>query len=63
MVDVDAAALATQVVPYVVTAVGAYGAAVASRVEEASADATVRVGGRVLRKIFGRREAASSAAV
>ena len=45
--------LTAQAVPSVVAAVTAYGTAVLSRVEEASADASIRPGGRLLRRILG----------
>lgn len=56
--DVDAAALAAAAVPHVMAAIGAYGSAVASQVEEASATATVNLGGRLLRRVLGRQESA-----
>lgn len=49
--DIDI--LAGQVVPYVGAAVGAYGAGVMTRLEEAAADETVRVGQQLLRKLLG----------
>lgn len=54
--DVEVTALAAAVVPYVSAAVATYGAGVLSRVEDAAADATVGVGGRVLRRLLGRGE-------
>ncbi|MEE6258121.1 hypothetical protein [Plantactinospora sonchi] len=53
--DVD---VAGAVVPYVATAVGAYGAGVVSRLQDAAADATVGVGGQLLRRLLGRTESA-----
>jgi len=58
--DVDAAALAAAAVPHVLAAVGVYGAAVASKVEEASATATVNLGSRLLRRVLGREESAAA---
>jgi hypothetical protein len=58
--DVDAAALAAAAVPHVLAAIGAYGAAVASKVEEATASATVNLGGRLLRRMLGRKESAAA---
>lgn len=58
--DVDAAALAAAAGPHVLAAIGVYGAAVASKVEEASATATVNLGGRLLRRVLGRRESAAA---
>lgn len=51
--DVDM--LASQVVPYITAAVGAYGAAVLTRIEDTAADQTVRVGQRLLRRLLGSR--------
>lgn len=58
VVDLDAAALAAAAVPHVLAAIGAYGSAVASKVEEVTASATVSLGGRVLRRVLGRTESA-----
>jgi hypothetical protein len=59
VVDVE---LAGQVVPYLVAAAGAYGAAVVDRVRDtavdATADATVGTGRRLLRRILDRHESA-----
>jgi hypothetical protein len=54
--DVDAAALAAAATSYVVAAVGVYGQAVLSKIEESSATATVQVGSRLLRRVLGRGE-------
>jgi hypothetical protein len=55
--DVD---LAGTVVPYVVAAAGAYGAAVVERIRDDAADttanATVTLGQRILRRIMGREQ-------
>lgn len=56
--DAEIAAVASAAMPYVTAAVGAYGAAVLSRIQEAAADATVGVGGRVLRRLLQRPESA-----
>jgi hypothetical protein len=57
-VDQDAAALAAAAAPHVLAAIAAYGAAVASRVEDASASATVKLGGRLLRRVMDREGSA-----
>jgi hypothetical protein len=44
------------VTPYVSAAVGAYGGAVLAKVQDEAADATVSLGRRLLRKIFGSRD-------
>ena len=56
--DVDAAALAVAAAPHAVAAVAAYGRAVLTKAEEAAASGTVQLGGRILRRIFGRQESA-----
>lgn len=56
--DIEVTAVAAAVVPYVAAAAGAYGAAVVDRVQDAAADATVGVGGRLLRRLLGREESA-----
>jgi hypothetical protein len=58
--DVDAAALAAAAVPHALAAIGVYGAAVASKVEEASATATVNLGRRLLRRVLRREESAAA---
>ncbi len=57
--DPEVTAVAAAVVPYVSAAVGAYGAAVVERVQEAAADSTVGLGGRVLQRLLGRRQSAA----
>jgi hypothetical protein len=52
----EVATLATEVTPYGAAALGAYGAAVLTRVRDELADATIGTGRRVLQRIFGRRE-------
>ena len=42
--------------PYVTAAVGAYGASVLARSQDAAADATVGLGRRILQRIFGTRD-------
>jgi hypothetical protein len=49
--------LATEVTPYAAAALGAYGAAVLTKVKDELADATIGTGRRVLQRIFGRRDA------
>lgn len=51
--SVDVASLAAQAMPYVSAATGAYGGAVLAKVRDDAADATVGLGRRVLRRIFG----------
>ena len=58
LVDPDVTALAGVVVPYVAAAAGAYGAGVVARVQEVAADATVGLGGQLLRRLLGREESA-----
>lgn len=52
----EVAALASEVTPYAAAALGAYGAAVLTKVRDELADATIGAGRRVLQRIFGRRE-------
>ncbi|MBB5830029.1 hypothetical protein [Micromonospora carbonacea] len=54
--DVDVTSVATAVVPFVTAAVGAYGAGVLTRVQDAAADATLDLGGQILRRLTGREE-------
>jgi hypothetical protein len=49
----DAAVLAAQVMPYLSSAVGAYGGAVLADVRDEAADATVNLGRRLLQRLFG----------
>lgn len=51
----DVVSLAMDMTPYVSAAVGAYGAAVLSRVRDEAADATVGLGRRLLHRVFGTR--------
>jgi len=55
-VDADVAFVATAVVPFVTAAVSAYGSAIFSRIEEVAANATIDVGGQVLRRLLRRNE-------
>ncbi|MER6031075.1 hypothetical protein [Streptomyces sp. NPDC001851] len=50
----DASLTAAEITPYVVTAIGAYGTAVLTRVREQAADATVTLGREILQR-FARR--------
>jgi hypothetical protein len=52
----DPAALAAQISPYLTAAVGAYGGAVLADVRDQAASATVALGRRILRRIFGHRD-------
>ncbi|MBM0235797.1 hypothetical protein JNW91_30990 [Micromonospora sp. STR1_7] len=56
--DPEITALAATVTPYVATAVGAYGAGVVARLQDVAADATVGLGGRLLRRLLARDESA-----
>lgn len=56
--DVDVTSVAGAVVPFVTAAVGAYGAGVVNRLQDVAADATVGVGGQLLRRLLGRPESA-----
>ncbi|MFE9191152.1 hypothetical protein ACFYL6_16205 [Micromonospora sp. NPDC007208] len=58
--NVDAAGLAAAAVPHVLAAIGVYGAAVASKAEEASATATVQLGSRLMRRLLRREESAAA---
>ncbi|ALO95114.1 hypothetical protein SHL15_4012 [Streptomyces hygroscopicus subsp. limoneus] len=49
--------LVEQAGPYLSTAVGAYGAAVFSRAENAAVDATANLGRRILQTVWRRRDA------
>jgi hypothetical protein len=51
----DVASLAAETTPYVSAAVGAYGGAVLARVRDEAADSTVRLGRRLLMRVFGVR--------
>jgi hypothetical protein len=52
----DVASLAAELTPYLSTALGAYGTAVLARAEGEAADATVSLGHRLLKRIFGTRD-------
>jgi hypothetical protein len=56
-VDSELAVLIGEVSPYVTAAVGAYGGAVLTRVNDQAVDATVGLGRRILQRIFGIRAA------
>jgi hypothetical protein len=58
--DSEVTAVAAAVVPYVTAMAGAYGAAVVERVQDSAADATVGLGGRLLRRLLGREESAAA---
>ncbi|MFE3578926.1 hypothetical protein [Streptomyces vinaceus] len=51
----DAQALSSEIVPFAVTAVSAYGASVLTRLEVAAADGTVALGYRIIQRLLGRR--------
>lgn len=52
----EIAQVAAEMVPYVTTALSAYGGAVLAKAEDGAADATVGLGRRLLQRIFGRRQ-------
>ncbi len=52
----EIAELANAVVPYVSAAAGAYGNAVLTKLQEQSADATVRTGGSLLRRLLRQEQ-------
>ncbi|MEO6087693.1 MAG: hypothetical protein ABIQ18_31740 [Umezawaea sp.] len=54
----EIAELANAVVPYVTAAAGAYGGAVLTKLQEQSADATVRTGGSLLRRLLRQEKSA-----
>lgn len=56
MPGVDVAQVAGEVTPWVVSAAGAYGAAVLARTQEQAAEATVGWGRRIALRVFGVRE-------
>ncbi|MBQ1044409.1 MULTISPECIES: hypothetical protein [unclassified Micromonospora] len=58
--DLDVPALVAQVMPYVSAAVGAYGAGVLTKAQDAAADSTVGFGKRLLSRLVGQHEAAGS---
>lgn len=53
----ELAQLASETMPYVTAAVGAYGGAVLTKAKDEAAGATVDLGRRLLQKIFRRRAA------
>jgi signal transduction histidine kinase len=55
-VSAEIAQLVAQAGPYLTTAVGAYGAAVLTRAEDAAADATATLGRRILQAVWRRRD-------
>ncbi|MFC9621017.1 hypothetical protein ACFTXM_13740 [Streptomyces sp. NPDC056930] len=55
----DALTVASEIAPYVTAAVGAYGTAVLTRATDASADATVSLGRRILQRIRGNQQDSS----
>ncbi|MEV6491386.1 hypothetical protein AB0M20_22650 [Actinoplanes sp. NPDC051633] len=59
----EIATLAASAVPFVAAAVHTYGATVLEKLQEAAADATVGVGGRILARLVGRPSPSIEAAV
>jgi hypothetical protein len=53
----EIAQVAAEMMPYVTSAVSAYGGAVLAKVQDDAADGTVGLGRRLLQKIFGRKQA------
>ncbi|MFJ9466869.1 hypothetical protein [Streptomyces caniferus] len=56
MVDAEIAQWVEQAEPFVTAALGAYGAGVLTRAEDAAADATVTLGRRILQTVWRRRD-------
>jgi hypothetical protein len=52
----EIAQVTAEMVPYVTTALSAYGGAVLAKVQDDAADATVGFGRRLLQRIFGRKQ-------
>jgi len=52
----EIAQVAAEMVPFVTTALSAYGGAVLAKVEDDAADATAGFGRRLLQRVFGRRK-------
>lgn len=52
----EIAQVVAETVPYVTTALSAYGGAVLAKAEDGAADATVGFGRRLLQRIFGRKK-------
>jgi hypothetical protein len=52
----DIASMTAEMTPYISAAVSAYGGAVLARARDEAADATVRLGCRLLQKIFGHHD-------
>ncbi|WRZ90566.1 hypothetical protein OHB54_16705 [Streptomyces sp. NBC_01007] len=61
--SVEIVQLVEQAGPFLTAAVGAYGAGVLSRAEDAAVDATANVGRRVLRAVWRRRDDGGRAAL
>lgn len=59
--DAEAVQLVEQAGPYLTAAVGAYGAAVLTRAQDAAADATVGLGQRILQSLWRRGDEAGRA--
>ncbi|MFB7195562.1 hypothetical protein [Streptomyces sp. NPDC056240] len=59
----EVAQLVDQAGPYLTAAIGAYGAAVLTRAEDAAADATATLGRRILHAVWRRRDEAGQAEV
>ncbi|MFF9603647.1 hypothetical protein ACF1GY_15325 [Streptomyces sp. NPDC014684] len=59
--DAEAVRLVEQAGPYLTAAVGAYGAAVLTRAQDAAADATVGLGQRILQSLWRRGDEAGRA--
>jgi hypothetical protein len=51
-VDIDIAALADQLMPYLTAAIGGYGAAVAAKTQDVVADETVSLGRRLVQRLL-----------
>jgi hypothetical protein len=55
--------IANDVMPFVTSAIGAYGVSVLARTSELAADTPVARGARILQRVFGRGDAASQAVI
>ncbi|MEV5785377.1 hypothetical protein AB0L42_30930 [Streptomyces sp. NPDC052287] len=56
MAAFDVAQLAQEVTPYITAAIGAYGTAVLTQLEDSAADASVSYGRRTIQRMVGRRQ-------
>jgi hypothetical protein len=59
-VSAEIAQVAAEMMPYITTALSAYGGAVLTKAEDSAADATVGFGRRLLQRVFGRTKGGES---